>query len=99
MKKAAPKQVRFHLRLFVADNESESRQAQDNLNSIIFKFMQDQFELKIVDVVEDYQTALDYNIFITPTLIVETKEESLTIIGNLSDTKKLLDMMMLTATR
>ena len=86
--------VRLHLRLYIADNDRESRKAQENLNKICSLYLQGQFELKIFDVTKEYQAALDEKIFLTPTLIIKSERESLTIFGDLSDQEKLLEMMI-----
>lgn len=86
--------VRLHLKLFIADKEKDSVIAQENVNYICTTYLKNESETQIIDVTKDFQTALKNQVYVTPTLIVQSSEEKLKIVGNLSDTKKLLDLIV-----
>jgi hypothetical protein len=72
-------------RLFVAGNEPHSRRAKENLDKICAALLMDADKIEIVDVLEDYQAALDSDIFFTPALLVNVSGSTVTIYGDLSD--------------
>jgi circadian clock protein KaiB len=76
--------------LFVAGNEPNSRQARQNLAQICERYLGKRCQIDIYDVLQDFQTALDNRILVTPTLIRVSPLPRVTIIGNLSDTPKVL---------
>ncbi len=50
-------------------------------------------EYEVIDVLDNFQTALQYNILATPALVRVNPEPQLTILGNLSDTKRILTLL------
>jgi len=51
---------------------------------------------EFVDVLEDFQTALDNNVLVTPCLILVSPLPRVAILGNLGDTEKVLSALRLT---
>jgi circadian clock protein KaiB len=80
----------FRFSLFVAGNEPNSRQARENLDRLCTDYFPGNNTVKIIDVLEDPQYALEKNIFITPALLLEDPKPGVTIFGNLRDTEKIL---------
>jgi circadian clock protein KaiB len=78
--KHAPRNANYHFRLFVAGDEPNSKLARENLTKLCRQHLKGDYELEVVDVLEDFQAALENNVLITPTLVV----------GTLSDTEKVL---------
>jgi protein-disulfide isomerase len=77
--------------LFVVGKGPNSQLAESNLRHICAEYMQaGTCTVKIVDVADDFQTAVDYDVLVTPTLIVEGPRGRSTIIGNLSDVDRVL---------
>jgi circadian clock protein KaiB len=77
--------------LFVVGKGPNSQLAESNLRHICAEYLRaGSCTVKIVDVVEDFQTAVDYKVLVTPTLIVEGPRGRSTIIGNLSDVDRVL---------
>ncbi|MFA6448971.1 MAG: circadian clock KaiB family protein [bacterium] len=81
--------------LFVAGDEPNSTLAQTNLSLICNKHLAGRFNIEIVDVIEDFSTAIDYGVIVTPTLILMKPEPRVTIFGNLNDAKKVLAALRL----
>ena len=81
----------FRFTLFVVGHEPNSVRARENLNVICAEHLSTgKCTVTIVDVVEEFQTAMDNNILVTPTLIVDGPRGRSTIIGNLSDVDRIL---------
>lgn len=83
-------------RLFVAGDEQNSRQARENLTRLCEKYLNRRYEIEIVDVLEDFKSALENNVLLTPALMVISHLTKLTIFGTLSDTQKVLSALHLT---
>lgn len=84
------------LRLYVADNAPNSTRAIANLAAICKRYLGDQFELEIIDVLEQPQRAMADGIIVTPSLIRVSPSRSAKIVGNLSDTGSVLHALGLT---
>jgi circadian clock protein KaiB len=83
-------------RLFVAGDEQNSRQARENLTRLCEKYLNRRYEIEIVDVLEDFKSALENNVLLTPALMVSSHLMHVTIFGTLSDTQKVLSALQLT---
>ena len=86
----------YILRLFMADNEPNSRQARENLERLQEAHLKMPHKKEIVDVLEDFETTLENNVLVTPCLILDSPLPRVTIFGNLSDTERVLAALRLT---
>lgn len=86
-----------HLRLFIAGNEPNSRHAKQTLKHLCETRLKGNYTLEIIDVLEDFQTALDNRVLVAPTLIVLAPQPPATIIGSLADIQKVLTALNLPA--
>ncbi len=75
----------YRLRLFVAGDEPNSLRARAVLTRLCENILRDRCEVVVVDVLRDYQAALDRQVMVVPTLIVEAPPPVRTIVGSLSD--------------
>jgi len=91
----APGEI-YILRLFMADNESNSKQALENLRRLQETHLKMPHKKEIVDVLEDFQMALENNVLVTPCLILASPLPKVTVFGNLRDTEKVLAALRLT---
>jgi len=80
----------YRLKLFVANGEPNSRKAQQTLQEICETYLNKNYTLDIIDVLQDYQAALDHRVLVAPTLIVTAPSPKVTIIGSLSNVGKVL---------
>lgn len=80
----------YVFRLFVAGNESNSTQARRNLARLCEEHLKGRYKIEIVDVLKDAATALKNNVLVSPTLILIQPRPRATVLGNLSDTRKVL---------
>ncbi len=77
--------------LFVVGTEPNSVLARENLEHICAEYLASgDCTVEIVDILEDYQAALDHNVFVTPALIVKGPRGRSTIVGNLSDIDRIV---------
>jgi len=89
-------QEAYKLKQFLAGNEPNSQRARNNLTKLCQTYPNLSYELEIIDVLKDFKPALEYNVLLTPALLVFSSEQPLTIYGDLSDTQKLLNALRLT---
>ncbi len=84
----------YQMKLFVAGNDKNSREARRNLGKLCESRLQGMYELEIIDVLQDFKTALEHDVLVAPTLIITsskspgTKSQPLTIVGSLNDISK-----------
>ena len=87
-KTAAATGKTYVLRLFVAGDEPNSKHARESLTRLCEQHLSGRHEIQVVDVLGDFQTALDNNVLVTPTLILIEPEPRVTILWALSATKR-----------
>ena len=85
-----PNRNKYLLKLFITGQTIRSGRAIANLRQIIEKELGTEYELIIIDVLEQPQVAENEKILATPTLIKEFPPPVRRIIGDLSDTKRVL---------
>jgi circadian clock protein KaiB len=85
----------YLLRLFVAGNGTNSKQALANLHRFCREHLNGRCTIETVDVVKNYEAAVRDNILVTPALILVAPRPKVIILGNLSDRKKVLAAMRL----
>lgn len=85
-----PQECEVSLRLYVTGQTPRSERAIGNLHRICAERFSNQCEIMIVDVLEQPQHAERDHIIVTPTLIRVSPLPSRRIIGDLSDTSKVL---------
>ena len=78
------------LRLYITGKTSKSDIAIANLRRICEQELRGQYELDVIDVLEQPQLAEDEKILATPTLIKQLPPPLRRVIGDLSDKEKVL---------
>ncbi len=81
---------KFKLRLYITGKTPKSERAIANLKEICEKELKGLYVLQIIDVLESPQLAEDEKILATPTLIKDLPPPLKRIIGDLSDSDKVL---------
>jgi circadian clock protein KaiB len=81
---------KYRLMLYVMGQTQRSQTAISNLQRICQNELQNQYEMVVIDVLEQPQLAEDQKILATPTLIKELPPPIRRIIGDLSDTGRVL---------
>jgi circadian clock protein KaiB len=80
-----PAEPFYRLRLFVAGNEPHSAQARATLERLCQHALRGRCEIEVVDVFQNYQAALEYQVVAVPTLIIEEPRPVRYIVGSLTD--------------
>ena len=76
-----PSSAIFELRLYIADNEINSRKAVELVQKFCSRYLKDNYSLTIIDVFQDYQSALRDNVLVAPTLIWLKKDTPAFLMG------------------
>jgi circadian clock protein KaiB len=84
------KAATYVFRLFVAGNESNSAQARENLGRFCEEHIKGRYKIETVDVLKGAETAHKNHVLVTPTLILIKPRPQVTVLGNLSDTRRVL---------
>jgi len=80
----------FSLKLYITGKTARSEQAISNLRRICDQELGDDYELRIIDVLERPELADEDRILATPTLIKKSPMPIRRVIGDLSDVEKVL---------
>ena len=88
----------YLLRLFMAGNGQNSQKALANLRSLCREHLNGRCTIETVDVVKDFQAAVRDNVLVTPALILVAPRPRVMILGNLSDSPKVLAALRLSGT-
>ncbi|MGB5770430.1 MAG: circadian clock KaiB family protein [Crocosphaera sp.] len=81
---------KYILKLYITGNSINSQRAIANLFRICHEELKDQYTVEIIDVLEQPQTAEREKILVTPTLIKQLPPPLQRIIGDMSNTQKVL---------
>ena len=83
----------FRLKLFIMGHSSKSLKAIVNLRRMCHCHLGDQVEVQIVDVLNEPELAEQEQIVVTPTLVKVAPEPACRIIGDLSETERVLQVL------
>ena len=81
---------KFLLRLYITGQSPKSERAIANMRRICEQELHGQYELSVIDILERPQLAEDEKILATPSLVKELPLPLRRVIGDLSDTEKVL---------
>jgi circadian clock protein KaiB len=85
-----PKDGQYILRLYVTGNTPRSTRAIDNLKAICETYLKDRYDLAVVDLYEHRGRAQEEQIIVAPTLVRQWPLPARRIIGDLSQTDRVL---------
>jgi len=85
-----PAQKSYRLRLFVAGSTLRSRHAIENLQRVCDDQLGGQFDLEVIDVYQQPELAVEYQVIAAPTLVKLLPLPIRRIIGDLSATERVL---------
>jgi circadian clock protein KaiB len=89
------KRGQYLLRLFVAGAGANSELAVVNLRRLCQEHLDGRCTIETVDVVKNYEAAVRDNILVTPALVLVAPRPRVMILGNLSDSRKVLAALRL----
>ncbi|HEX7830304.1 MAG TPA: circadian clock KaiB family protein [Thermoanaerobaculia bacterium] len=87
----------FSFRLYIAGDAPNSLQAIANLTQLCKTHLPDRHDIEVVDVLLDPKRALTESIFLTPTLVTDSPYPGHRIVGTLSNTEPILQILGLGA--
>jgi circadian clock protein KaiB len=85
-----PAAICYKLRLFVTGSTPRSVRAIENMHKICTDYLEGKYELEVIDVYQDVDATKEMQIVATPTLVKILPEPLRRIIGDLSDTERVL---------
>ncbi len=80
----------YHLRLYVAGQTAKSLKALTNLRRFCEEHLAGRYDIEVIDLVQNPKLAAGDQILAIPTLVRKLPEPLKRIIGDLSDTEKVL---------
>ena len=86
----APDPSRFVLRLYIAGQTPKCMRAFANLKRICEQYLTDRYRIEMIDLLDDPALARGDQILAVPTLVRRTPEPVRKIIGDLSNTQRVL---------
>jgi circadian clock protein KaiB len=96
---AEPEAARYRLQLFVTGTTPRSARAIQNLRTICEEYLPDRYDLKVIDIYQHPEQVKVEQIVVTPTLVKQFPLPLRKLIGDLSDTKRVLDALDITPRR
>jgi circadian clock protein KaiB len=96
---APPQDAKYVLRLYVAGNTPRSSRAITNLKAICETHLKDRYDLTVVDLYEQQERAQEDQIVVAPTLVRHFPLPVRRMIGDLSQTERVLTALDLLPAR
>jgi circadian clock protein KaiB len=90
LKRAPLKRAKYIFRLYVSGSSTRSLRAIYNLRKLCEEYLQDDYELEVIDIYKIPDAAREEQIIAAPTLVKQLPQPLRRFIGDLSNTKKLL---------
>jgi circadian clock protein KaiB len=81
------------LKLYITGRTTRSQEAVRNLRALYNRLLYAQFDMVVIDVLENPEQAEEEKILATPTLVRITPDGSSRIIGDLSNTREVLQLL------
>ena len=82
--------VAWKLRLYIAGRTPRAQTALENLEAICETHLRGEYEIEVIDLIENPTLARGDEIIAVPTLVRQLPEPMTKIIGDLSDTERVL---------
>ena len=89
-KKNKTDDVTYKLKLYIAGNVHSTDRIEESVKEIFCEKLRRKYELTLIDIIKSPQQATDANIIATPTLVLTHPLGNRMVIGDLSDTEKVL---------
>ncbi len=86
----SPQPIKFMLFLYVAGETQKSLSAINNLKKICAQHLEDSYRIKVIDLLKNPKLAREHQILALPTLVRQLPTPIRKIIGDLSNTERVL---------
>ena len=90
LKRAPLKRAKYIFRLYVSGSSTRSLRAVYNLRKLCEEYLQDDYDLRVIDIYKNPDAAREEQIIAAPTLVKQLPQPLRRFIGDLSNKKKLL---------
>lgn len=87
---AEVEEIRYCLRLYIAGTTVQSVRALENVKKICEEYLQDNYDLEVIDIYQQPELASKANIIAIPTLLKTLPPPLQRLIGDMSNTEKTL---------
>ena len=84
------KRAKYIFRLYVTGSSTRSLRAISNLKHLCDEYLQDNYDLEVIDIYKNPDAAREEQIIAAPTLVKQLPQPLRRFIGDLSNTEKLL---------
>jgi len=84
---------RLILKLYVAGMSTRSMEAIENIRKFCNKYLQDMYDLEIIDIYKNPELATQQQIVFSPSLIKDFPLPKKILVGTLSDTEKVINAL------
>ena len=89
----ATQQDKYVLKLYITGMTPNCMRAVENIKSICEKHLKGRYELEIIDMYQEPELAKEDQILAAPTLVKKSPAPLKKLIGDMSDTKKVLNAL------
>jgi len=83
----------YRFKLFIAGGEPNSLKAWQTLKTLCERHLKGRYTLDVVDVLENFEAALEHGILVAPTLVRECPPPRGVMVGSLRDSGKVLEFL------
>jgi len=90
LKRAPMRRAKYIFRLYVSGSSTRSLRAIYNLKKLCDEYLNDDYDLKVIDIYKNPDAAREEQIIAAPTLVKQLPQPLRRFIGDLSNTKRLL---------
>ena len=90
LKRAPMRRAKYIFRLYVSGSSTRSLRAIYNLKKLCDEYLNDDYDLKVIDIYKNPDAAREEQIITAPTLVKQLPQPLRRFIGDLSNTKRLL---------
>ena len=81
------------LKLYISGMSVRSMEALQNIKNLCDEYLEDSFELEVIDIYKNPKAAEDQHIVFSPSLIKQSPLPRKILIGNLSDKEKVIKIL------
>jgi len=90
LRRSPLRRAKYIFRLYVTGSSTRSLRAIHNLRKLCEEYLQDDYELEVIDIYKQPDAAREEQIIAAPTLVKQLPQPLRRFIGDLSNTEKLL---------
>jgi hypothetical protein len=83
----------YKLKLFIAGSQPNSQLMRRTVEGLCERYLASRYSLKVFDVLEDFRPALEHNVLVAPTLIIEEPPPPIRIVGCVRDPRRILAIL------